>query len=214
MRRLIIIGAGGFGREVLEWARECAAYGKEWEIGGFLDDRPDALQNTPAVDLPILGNTHDYEPRPEDCFLCAMGTPALRARMRKRFEAKGAVFTRLIHESCVVGRRVDLGPGVILCPRVVLTCDIVIGANTALNVASAVGHDAVIGEDCQISSFCDITGYVAIGNRVLLGSRASIIPSKRVGDEAIVGAGSVVVSDVPGAVTVFGNPARILTRHS
>lgn len=214
MKRLIIIGAGGFGREVLEWALGCPAYRKEWEIGGFLDDRPDALRKIPAVDVPLLGNTRDYEPRPEDCFLCAMGTPSLRAEMRRRFESRGGTFTRLIHESCVVGRRVDLGPGVILCPRVVLTCDIAIGANTALNVGSAVGHDAVLGDDCQISSFCDITGYVYIGNRVLSGSRASIIPGKQVGDDAVVGAGSVVVSNVPEAVTVFGNPARILTRHS
>jgi sugar O-acyltransferase (sialic acid O-acetyltransferase NeuD family) len=213
MKRLIIIGAGGFGREVLEWARNSRAYRREWEIGGFLDDRPEALAGAPEIQLPILGTTHDYEPRPKDTFICAMGTPALRARMRKHFEARGAGFTRLIHESCIVGSRVDLGPGVILCPRVVLTCDISVGANTAFNIGAAVGHDAVIGDDCQISSFCDITGYVNIGNRVMMGSRASIIPGKRVGDEAVVGAGSVVVSNVPEAVTVFGNPARILMRH-
>jgi sugar O-acyltransferase (sialic acid O-acetyltransferase NeuD family) len=213
MKQLIIIGAGGFGREVLEWALHCPAYRREWEIAGFLDDRADALAAHPEIKLPILGNTRDYEPRPEDTFLCAMGTPVLRARMRQRFEAQGGTFTRLIHESCIVGRRVDLGPGVILCPRVVLTCDISVGANSAFNIGSAVGHDAVIGEDCQISSFCDITGYVHIGDRVMLGSRASIIPGKRVGDGAVVGAGSVVVANVPEAVTVFGNPARVLMRH-
>lgn len=213
MKQLIIIGAGGFGREVLEWARQSRACGREWEIAGFLDDRPDCLGRFPEIGLPVIGNTRDYEPRKDDVFLCAIGIPKLRAEMRQRFEAKGAVFTRLIHESCVIGRRVELGTGVILCPRVVLTCDISIGPNTALNVSSAVGHDASIGADCQISSFCDITGFVQIGNGVLLGSRASIIPSKRVGDRAVVGAGSVVVSDVPEGVTVFGNPARLLSRH-
>jgi sugar O-acyltransferase (sialic acid O-acetyltransferase NeuD family) len=213
MKQLIIIGAGGFGREVIEWAQHCPAYRKEWEIGGFVDDRPDALDAFPEYGLKVLGNTREYEPRPDEVYLIALGKPTLRAAMRNRFEQKGAKFTRLIHESCVIGRRVQLEPGVILCPRITLTCDISIGANTALNINTAVGHDASIGSDCQISSFCDITGYVRVGNGVFMGSRASIIPGKRVGDGTVVGAGSVVVSNIPANVTVFGSPARLLTRH-
>lgn len=213
MKKLVIIGAGGFGREVVEWARHCPAYRKEWEIAGFLDDRVDALDPFPEIGLSILGNTKEYEPRPDEVYLCALGSPPLRAALRTRFEARGAAFTRLIHESSIIGRRVQLEPGVVICPRVILTCDIRIGPNTALNVNSAVGHDAVIGADCQISSFCDITGFVRIGNAVLLGSRATIIPGKRVGDGAVVGAGSVVVGNVPANVTVFGTPARFLARH-
>jgi sugar O-acyltransferase (sialic acid O-acetyltransferase NeuD family) len=213
MKQLVIIGAGGFGREVLEWARHCPAYRREWEIAGFLDDNPQALWPFPDVPLPILGDTRDYQPQPRDVFICAMGKPALRAEMRRRFQQKGGRFTRLVHESCRVASRVELGDGVILCPGVVLTCDIAIGPNCALNVHTAVGHDAVIGADCQLSSFCDITGYVRLGERVFLGSRASVIPGRRVGDGAVVGAGSVVITNVPPRVTVFGNPARIITRH-
>ncbi|MGC9451325.1 MAG: acetyltransferase [Oceanipulchritudo sp.] len=214
MKRLVIIGAGGFGREVAQWARACPAWRREWDISGFLDDRPDAMDPFPELGLPILGNTVDYEPGKDEVFLCALGNPSLRARMRQRFTERGAGFTRLIHESCLVGRGVELDPGVILCPGVVLTCDIHIGANTALNVHTAAGHDARIGADCQISSFCDITGYVRIGDRVFMGSRCSIIPGRRVGEGATVGAGSVVVSNVPPEVTVFGNPARLLARHT
>ncbi|HSH09406.1 MAG TPA: acetyltransferase [Oceanipulchritudo sp.] len=214
MKQLVIIGAGGFGREVAEWARGCPAYLHEWEIAGFLDDRVDALSRFPEIELPVLGNTSDYEPRKNDVFLVALGKPELRRTMRERFISKGAEFTRLIHQSCILGRRIQLDPGVILCPGVVLTCDIHIGANCALNVRTAVGHDATMGADCQISSFCDITGYVQVGNAVMMGSRASVIPGRKIGDGAVLGAGSVVIADVPPNVTVFGNPARLLTRHS
>jgi sugar O-acyltransferase (sialic acid O-acetyltransferase NeuD family) len=213
MKKLVIIGAGGFGREVLEWARGCPAFRKEWEVAGFLDDRSDAVDSFEGIAVPLLGNTQDYQPAKDEVFLCALGKPALRAEMRRRFEERGATFTRLVHESSIVGRRVQLEPGVILCPRVVLTCDIVVGANTAINVASAAGHDVEIGSDCQISSFCDITGYVRVGDRVMMGSRASIIPGRRIGNGATIGAGSVVVADVAEDVTVFGNPARLLARN-
>ncbi len=214
MKKLVIIGAGGFGREILGWAKESTAYRKEWEIAGFLDDRPEAISDAHGIDLPILGSTVDYQPTPEDVFICALGNPALRKEMRNRFTERGGVFTRIIHESCVIGRNVNLGMGVILCPRVVLTCDLSIGDNSALNVATAVGHDAWIGDDCQISSFCDLTGHVRVGDSVMMGSRVSILPGRSIGDHAVVGAGSVVVSDIPESVTVFGNPAKILTRHS
>ena len=149
MKQLVIIGAGGFGREVLGWARESTGYRKEWEIAGFLDDRPDALDIFPDIDLPILGNTSDYMPRKEDIFICAVGNPGQRAMLYERFSERESRFTRIIHQSCIIGRNVELGPGVILCPRVVLTCDLAVGTNTALNVATAAGHDAAIGEHCQ-----------------------------------------------------------------
>lgn len=214
MKQLVIVGAGGFGREVLEWATACPSYRKEWEIAGFLDDRPDALQGFESIGLRVIGTTRDYIPTPKDVFIIAIGHPETRSSLRQRITSKGGEFTRVIHESCSIGRRVDLQPGVILCPRVTLTCDLSIGCNTAININSAVGHDAVIGDDCQLSSFCDVTGHVTIGDRVMMGSRASIIPGKRVGDGSTVGAGSVVVSDVPDSVTVFGNPATILTRNT
>lgn len=214
MKQLVIVGAGGFGREVLEWAQACPAYRREWEISGFLDDRPEALAGFPSVGLPILGSIEQYQPRKEDVFIIAIGHPRLRHQVRQQLARNGCELARLVHESCIVGNRVDLEPGVILCPGVTLTCDISVGCNTAININGAVGHDAVIGDDCQLSSFCDITGFVKIGNRVMIGSRASIIPGKQVGDDVTVGAGSVVIGDVPAGVTVFGNPASILTRNT
>jgi len=75
---------------------------------------------------------------------------------------------------------------------------------------STIGHDAIIGDWTTLCAQCDVTGKVNIGNEVFLGSRVSIIPSIKVGSRSILGAGAVVISNVPEAVTMVGNPARIL----
>ncbi|MEX2381674.1 MAG: acetyltransferase [Opitutales bacterium] len=206
MKILIIIGAGGFGREVLAWAEQTYDFASEWRFGGFLDDNFRAL-NGLAYQERIISNVAAYQPKPDDRFLCAVGRPGLKERLVQPVLEKGGRFASLIHPTVVVGRKVTIGHGAILCPRVVLTSDIILGDFVSLNVGTAVGHDVVIGDWSQTSAFCDLTGASKVGRKVFLGSRASVLPKVAVGDEAVIGAGSVVVRDVKAGQTVFGVPA-------
>lgn len=209
MKRLFIVGAGGFGREVCGWARQCADYGRRWILGGFLDDDPNCLDGYQTA-VPWMGRVQDHQPVEEEEFLCAVGRPTARRELCTLLEARGARFANLIHPTVIIGDEVTLGNGVLLCPRVVLTTNIVISDHVSINLGSAVGHDARIGKWCQISSYCDITGKVVLGEEVFLGSRASILPGIQVGRGATVGAGSIVLRSVPEGATVFGIPARVL----
>lgn len=204
--RLVLLGAGGFGREVHQWACDAWRLGRRggWRFGGFLDDGDVA---DPLLPGPVVGRIATYVPRRGDVFLCAIGDPAARQRTTQRLVEVGARFATLVHPTAVVGRNVELGAGVILCPRVILTCDIRVGDHTALNCGTAVGHDARLGRWCQVSSFCDITGRCEVGDGVFLGSRVSLLPGARVGDGASVGAGSVVLRRVGPGERVFGVPA-------
>ncbi len=205
-KNLIIIGAGGFGREVYAWAREAFDFGREWRFRGFLDDNPRALD---GMDYPpILGDIGSYTPGEEDYFLCGLGKPELKKKVVEVLLKKGARFTSLVHPTVVIGNHVELGAGVILCPRVVVTSDIRLGDFVTLNVGSAVGHDSVVGAFTQTSAFCDITGGVSVGEGVFMGSHAAILPRVKVGDFAVIGAGSVALRNVPAGKTIYGNPAR------
>jgi sugar O-acyltransferase (sialic acid O-acetyltransferase NeuD family) len=207
LRKLVIVGAGGFGREVLAWARQSVQFERDWEIKGFIDDNAAALagKNTPA---PWLGPIADHQPANDEVFVCALGTPAVKRRVGELLRSRGARFGQVVHRTVVLGDNVALGDGVILCPYTVVSANNRLGVCVAINFHSTVDHDTNVGDWSQVNCHCDLTGGVQIGREVFIGSSVSIIPNVTVGDGAYVGVGSVVLRDVPAGAKVFGVPAR------
>ena len=208
MKKLLIVGAGGFGREMYAWAAQHPDCGQVWTLAGFLDDNVEALQpfGSFAPVLPAAG----HQPASENVYLCGLGLPLVKEKVIGPLLKARAEFITFVHPTALVGARVSLGQGVVLCPGAILSADITVGDFAMVNLNSTIGHDASLGAWTTLSAQCDITGHVKVADRVFMGSRATIIPGKTVGSRAILGAGAVVISDVPANVTVVGNPARIL----
>lgn len=203
-QHLVVIGAGGFGRAVASLARSDAAFGIDWDVKGFLDNRT-TLQ-TPS-DLPILGDPLSYEPVPGDMFLCALGDPAARRRFTAPLDAKGADFISLRTEMHI-GERAHISRGSIFERKVSLGPDVYLGEFITILSTTIVGYDVKIGDFCQIGSFVFIGGGAQIGDDVTIHPHATILPGVKVGDGAVIGAGSVVIRSVAAGTTVLGNPAK------
>ena len=208
MKKLIIVGAGGFGREVYAWAKDHPDFGKAWELAGFIDDDAAALDryNYPVG---VIGSIKEHQPAENEVFICAIGAPIIKKKVCQALLARSATFVSLVHPSVILGENIQLGDGVVLCPRVTLTADISIGDFAAINCHSSVGHDVVIGDWATISGHCDLAGNTRYGNGAFLATGVRIVPSKSVGEFAYVGAGAVVIQSVKDGQKVFGNPARV-----
>ena len=207
MRDVVIIGAGGAGREA------CSAFQEsgKWNVLGFADDNPQ-LQRAHFCDVPVLGGFSWLERERSKRFavLCAIGNPRVRQRLVERAIALGLDFCSIVHPSVNISRWVEIGPGSIICAGSTVTTHVRFGAHVTVNVGCTVSHDAVIGDYCNINPGCRIAGAVNIGAGVDLGMGAMVIQNRRIGEWSTIGAGAVVTKDVPSHVTAVGVPCRVI----
>lgn len=208
--KLIIVGAGGCGREVAQIAKDVMHRDQvAWVLHGFIDDNLSVLDDY-EYDIPLLGRIDSWEPKQDEVFVCAIGNPELREKLTIKLEEKRAEFICLIHPTAVVSFNAEYQKGLVVYPFCSMSVDTKIGKHVIINMHNSIGHDAKIGNYSVLSSYCDITGFVELGNKVFLGSHVTIAPGLKIGDNANIGLGSVVVANIKNNKRVFGNPARTL----
>jgi len=208
-KRLIIVGAGNLGRELLDWARAIPADRRDWEVAGFIDDDLEAL-NGFNVDVPVLSPIADYVPVASDVLSCAIANPAIKLKVCRELERRGASFANVIHPTCILGLRNRIGKGLVMCPYSTISTNATIGDFVTINIHSIVAHDTTLEDGVTLSGQCDVMGSVYIEEGAFLGSGARLLPKTRVGQYATIGAGAVVLKEVEANRTVAGVPARYI----
>ncbi len=208
MKPLVIVGAGGLGREIAALVRDINAQRATWELAGFIDDDPAAAGRT-VDDLEVLGGqewlaersgTHDVA--------FGVGSPAVRFRLLRALRPHAAAFPALVHPTVVRTPYLELGEGALVTAGNILTSQITVGAFALLNLACTVGHDARIGDFVTVAPGVAISGHVVLEEGCDIGTGSSLVQGTRVGAWSVVGAGAVVARDIPANVTAVGVPAR------
>lgn len=212
MKHLIIIGARGYGREVLWTARWTREYLRgDWDIKGFLDDKADALDGlTPPASgyPPILGPVETYDVQPDDVFICALGDAKWRRKYAQIILDKGGEFISIIDPKASIASSATIGCGCIIGGLTTISDNVEIGPFTMVHSYTTFGHDVKIGAYNSIEAYCFLGGYSLTGEETTMHVRSAIIPHKKVGNRVSVGFGSVVMRNFSDDVHLFGNPAK------
>jgi sugar O-acyltransferase (sialic acid O-acetyltransferase NeuD family) len=209
MKRTILVGGGGFCRELIDAVSTCHEAGSVPAVGGYLDDAGDVLGGF-DIRVPWLGSTIEYQPQPDDVFVLAIASPAGKRVVHGRLHDRGARFPRLIHPTVNVAPTAMIAEGVMILFNGAAGPNCRIERMVTINTGSGLGHDAVVGEFSTLSSKVDITGGVQVGSDCLIGSNAALIPKIKIGNGATIGAGCVIYRSVPAGATMFAPPARML----
>lgn len=210
MKKLVIVGGGGFARELL-WLIEDinkAAAGQDAPyhvLGVVSNDGEGHLQG-----LPILGDDAwafdnlDKSVR----FVLAVGDSDKRAQLALAYQQNGLHPLRLVHPSVLMSDEVQLGAGAIICAGAVLTVNIQLGDFCIVNLNATIGHDCKVGDFVTLHPGVHLSGGVEIGDLSVLGTGAVVLPGIVIGERTIVGAGAVVTTALEGDKTYVGVPAR------
>lgn len=203
---LIIIGAGGLGREVAWLVEDINEESRMYEFLGFLDDKA----TDTAEGYPVIGTTGEWLKSPDSgvSVVCAIGDPFIRYSVAQRFSAAAVPFATLVHPSVHHSRWVELGPGTIVCANTSLTTNVRVGAHALFNPNCAVGHDVVLGDFASLMPGVHISGDVVCGTGTYFGVGSTVINQVSIGSWTVVGAGAVVTRDLPPKVVAVGVPAK------
>jgi sugar O-acyltransferase (sialic acid O-acetyltransferase NeuD family) len=207
---LIIVGAGGLGREVYQYARDIYGEGGLFRVKGFLDDNPhELIQRGYVMEVNIVGNTKNYAIQDNDRFIVAIGDPGIRQMIVERLIARGAQFTTLVHPKAYVAPSAQLGVGCIISPFATIATFTRLEDHVVLGFYAHVGHDSQVGKYGVLSPYAAVNGGVVLGTAVFLGTHATVTPGRKVGSDVQIAAGAVVYQDIPANRLVVGNPAKV-----
>jgi sugar O-acyltransferase (sialic acid O-acetyltransferase NeuD family) len=210
-QRVVIVGAGGLGREALQTIRDQIRAGASVSIVGFLVD-PEFDAPPCVKGVPVYRKLEAFTNDPTVRFVIAIGDPVARARYAARIMSRaGRRFASIVHPSSLLSDTVAVGSGTIILQAASITTDVQIGAHTVVNPHASIAHDCVLEDFVSLAPGVALAGGVHVETGCEIGTGAVVIPRQRIGHWSIIGAGAVVIGSVQPNSTMVGVPARCIS---
>lgn len=214
---LVVLGAGGFGRETLDVVEAWNVVGQNepFHVLGIIDDGPSDqnLARLAQRGYSHLGSFNDFNfPTLDFQYIIGIGDPTVRERIAERCLTLGWYPGTVVHPSAVLGSEVSIGAGSIVCAGVQLSTNVIIGQHVQLNPGSIVGHDSTLQDFVSVNPGAIISGEVEVRARTLVGAGAVILQNLDIPEDVVIGASACVTKAPLQGSRVAGIPARTLNR--
>jgi sugar O-acyltransferase (sialic acid O-acetyltransferase NeuD family) len=206
---IVVLGAGGHGREILWLLDECNAEQAAWNVLGFIDENP-ALHRRPRCETRVLGGFEWLKGKRNVHLVSGVGDSAVRRRFARLGRELGLPFATLVHPDVKRSRFVEIGEGTAVFAGSILTTQVRVGRHASINLACTLSHDVVVDDFCTLAPGVHVSGAVHLGEDVTVGTGAVILPGRQVGRNTTIGAGAVVSEDLPADGVAVGVPARVI----
>lgn len=206
MKKLVIIGVGGFGREVAWLVERINNVVPEWDLIGFIDDNKD-FHGTDVNGYQVLGDSEWLRNHSEDIFaVCAVGSSKVRKKIINKLGNQK--YATLIDPSVQLSNLVEIGEGSIICAGTIITVNVTLGSHVIINLDCTIGHNAVINSFTTLYPSVNISGDTILAECVEMGTGSQIIQGLKIERATVVGAGSTVVKNLPEYCVAVGSPAK------
>lgn len=206
MKDLIIVAAGSQAREFLQIAKDINNKTPTWNIKGFIAEDGDDIYELTNHEYKILGNSDNWQPNDNEEYVVAINSPERRKKVVYELISKKARFANLIHPTARIDDYTSYGKGLVMYPNSTIGVNSTIG--DFVTVSGGIAHDNIIGDFVTLSGDATLSGHVTVGECAFLGAKSIVAPGIKIGTNAFVCIGSVVIRNVRDNTKVIGNPAK------
>lgn len=209
MKNLIIIGAGGVGREVSLIVEQLNYLEATWNLIGFIDDNVEMFGE--AINgYSVIGGIETLNFYNEDYYIViAIANYKIKKDIVDKINNR-LPFATIVHPKVWIHDFMTVGEGSIIYEGAIITANVEIGKHVIISPKCGIGHDSIIKDYVSLLWNVNISGSDIIEEGVLIGSGATVIQNKTIGNTSIIGAGSVVIDDIPSGSTVVGVPGKVI----
>lgn len=209
MKDIVIIGAGGFGKEVAWLIEQINKKTPTWKLVGFVDDYIEV--GTMINGTKVLGPV-EYLKNLSIYAVCSISDPNTRQKVIESIKETSVRFPTLVHPLVELSDSVEIGEGTIICEGARFTVNIQIGRHVIIYHNDVICHDVIVSDYVSIMPSVNLSGNVKVGERSFIGVGSKIIQNIKIGSSSIIGSGTVIIRDVPANKTVVGVPGKILNQ--
>jgi len=210
LKPLVIVGAGGLGREVAWLVADINRQKPEWEFKGFVDD---GVQGNTVEGYPVLGPVeHLFNMSPDIWTVVAIANSRVRMKFVRQIQGQRRKLATLVHPSVSMSDYVKIGAGSIICSGAIITTNVSLGQAAIINPGCFIGHDTELQDYVSLMPAANLAGEVRVGEGCYFGLNSCVINRTFIGEWSVIGAGATVVDDIPAYSVAVGVPARVIKK--